>query len=167
MRFDPREELTAWEVVNGYSQEELARLIATYGEEPMANRIARDIVDSRPIDTSLQLAQVVGRAVRHSWGRIHPATRVFQAIRVEVNRELDNLETALRQAVSLLAPGGRVVVISYHSLEDRLVKGFFRQESSESKSIRVITKKVIVPSREEVRANPRSRSARMRVAERI
>ena len=167
MRFDPRQEITAWEVVNQYSQGDLARIIRTYGEERMAVRIARGIVESRPVDTSLQLAQVVTRAARRPWSRIHPATRTFQAIRVEVNRELENLELALRQAVSLLERGGRLVIIAYHSLEDRLVKGFFRQESRDTKSIRLINKKIISPSREEVRTNHRSRSARMRVAERI
>ena len=167
MRFDPRQEFTAWEVVNYYSQEDLTRIIGAYGEEWKAGSIARQIVESRPIDTSLQLAQVVARAVKRPWSRIHPATRTFQAIRIEVNRELENLELALRQAVSLLEHGGRLVVIAYHSLEDRLVKGFFRQESRETKSIRLINKKIISPSREEVRTNYRSRSARMRVAERI
>jgi 16S rRNA (cytosine1402-N4)-methyltransferase len=167
MRFDPRQEVTAWEVVNHYSQDDLAWIIGTYGEEHRAGRIATEIVESRPIDTSLQLAQVVARAARGPWGRIHPATRTFQAIRIEVNRELENLELALRQAIPLLGPGGRLVVISYHSLEDRLVKSFFRQESREVKSIRLVNKKVISPSHEEVRTNRRSRSARMRVAERI
>ena len=167
MRFDPRQELTAWEVVNEYSQDDLARVISTYGEEPRAGRIAGAIVDSRPIDTSLRLAQVLERTGRRRWSRIHPATRVFQAVRMEVNRELDNLEVALRQAISILVRGARLVVISYHSLEDRLVKGFLRQESTGSKSVQIITKKIISPSREEVRINPRSRSARMRVAERI
>ena len=167
MRFDPRQEVTAWEVVNQYSQEDLTQIIRTYGEEYRADRISRELLESRPIDTSLQLAQVVARAVRGPWGRIHPATRTFQAIRMEVNRELENLELAMKQAVSLLERGGRLVVISYHSLEDRLVKSFFRQESREVASIRLINKKVISPSREEVRINHRSRSARMRVAERI
>lgn len=167
MRFDLRQEVTAWEVVNRYSQGDLARIIHTYGEEHRARRIAREIVESRPIDTSLQLAQVVARAARQPWSRIHPATRTFQAIRMEVNRELENLELALRQAICLLARDGRIVVISYHSLEDRLVKDFFREESREAKNIRLVTKKVISPSHEEVRTNRRSRSARMRVAERI
>ncbi|MFH1560024.1 MAG: 16S rRNA (cytosine(1402)-N(4))-methyltransferase RsmH [Chloroflexota bacterium] len=167
MRFDPRQEVTAWEVVNRYSQGDLTRIIGIYGEEHRAGRIAREIAENRPIDTSLQLAQVVARAVSRPWGRIHPATRTFQAIRMEVNRELENLELALRQAISLLVHGGRVVVISYHSLEDRLVKNIFRQESREAKTIQLVTKKVISPSHEEVRTNRRSRSARMRVAERI
>ena len=167
MRFDPRQEVTAWEVVNHYSEEDLTRIISAYGEERRADRIARELLDNRPIDTSLQLARVVSRAVRRPWGRTHPATRTFQAIRVEVNRELENLELALSQAISLLRQGGRLVIICYHSLEDRLVKNFFRQESREAESIRLINKKIISPSHEEVRTNHRSRSARMRVAERI
>lgn len=167
MRFDPRQEVTAWEVVNQYSQDDLAEVIRTYGEEYRADRIAREMLENRPIDTSLQLAQVVAKAARGPWGRTHPATRTFQAIRMEVNRELENIQLVLAQAVSLLTLGGRLVVISYHSLEDRLIKNFFRQESREAKSIRVINKKVISPSRDEVRTNRRSRSARMRVAERI
>ncbi len=167
MRFDPRQGVTAWEVVNNYSQEELTRIIATYGEEHRADRIAREVVESRSIDTALQLAKVVSRAVRRPWGRTHPATRVFQAIRMEVNRELENLALVLRQGISLLKGGGRLVIISYHSIEDRLVKNFFREESREARSIRAVYKKVISPSREEVRTNRRSRSARMRVAERI
>jgi 16S rRNA (cytosine1402-N4)-methyltransferase len=167
MRFDPRQEVTAWEVVNQYSQDDLAEVIRTYGEEYRADRIAREVLESRPIGTSLQLAQVVAKAARGPWGRTHPATRTFQAIRIEVNHELENIEQVLAQAVSLIVLGGRLVVISYHSLEDRLIKKFFRQESREAKSIRVINKKVISPSRDEVRTNRRSRSARMRVAERI
>ena len=167
MRFDPRQGVTAWEVVNNYSQEELTRIIATYGEEHRADRIAREVVESRSIDTALQLAKVVSRAVRRPWGRTHPATRVFQAIRMEVNRELENLALVLRQGIPLLKGGGRLVIISYHSIEDRLVKNFFREESREARSIRAVNKKVISPSREEVRTNRRSRSARMRVAERI
>ncbi len=167
MRFDPRQDVTAWEVVNNYSQEELTRIIATYGEEHRADRIAKEVVESRSIDTALQLAKVVSRAVRRPWGRTHPATRVFQAIRMEVNRELENLALVLRQGISLLKGGGRLVIISYHSIEDRLVKNFFREESQEAQSIRAVNKKVISPSREEVRTNRRSRSARMRVAERI
>ncbi|MDP6102729.1 MAG: 16S rRNA (cytosine(1402)-N(4))-methyltransferase RsmH [Dehalococcoidia bacterium] len=167
MRFDPRQEITAWDVVNHYSRNDLTRIIRTYGEEYRADRIVKEVLENRPIDTSLHLAKVVSRAVRSAWGRTHPATRTFQAIRMEVNGELANLELALGQAISLLERSGRLVVISYHSLEDRLVKTFFRQESREVKSIRLINKKVISPSREEVQTNHRSRSARMRVAERI
>jgi 16S rRNA (cytosine1402-N4)-methyltransferase len=167
MRFDPRQELTAWDVVNRYSRATLARVISDYGEEPRAARIADGIVKGRPIDTSLGLAEVIRSVVRRTLPRIHPATRTFQAIRMEVNRELDNLRLALSQAISILNLGGRLAVISYHSLEDRLVKYFFREESGSGSNLRLINKKVIPPSREEVRVNFRSRSARMRVAERI
>jgi len=167
MRFDPNGEVTAWEVVNKYSQQDLIRVIRTYGEERRVRAIAMNIIENRPIDTSLALAQVVARAARRPRGRIHPATRTFQAIRMEVNRELENLEKALMQAISILKQAGRLVVISYHSLEDRIVKNIFKQESKHSESIKLINKKIISPSQEEVRANYRSRSARMRVAERI
>ncbi len=167
MRFDNRQELTAWDVVNEYSSEELARVLSTYGEERRSNRIAKAIVYSRPIDTSLRLAQVVQRATRRPLGRIHPATRTFQAIRIEVNRELDNLESVLGQAVSLLKAGGKLVVISYHSLEDRIVKLFLRYADRKARTLHRDNIRIIPPSKEEVRTNPRSRSARLRVAERI
>ena len=167
MRFDNRQELTAWDVVNEYTSEELARVLSTYGEERRSNRIAKAIVYSRPIDTSLRLAQVVQRATRRPLGRIHPATRTFQAIRIEVNRELDNLESVLGQAVSLLKAGGKLVVISYHSLEDRIVKLFLRYADRKARTLHRDNIRIIPPSKEEVRTNPRSRSARLRVAERI
>ena len=167
MRFDNRQEITAWDVVNEYTSEELARVLSTYGEERRSNRIAKAIVYSRPIDTSLRLAQVVQRATRRPLGRIHPATRTFQAIRIEVNRELDNLESVLGQAVSLLKAGGKLVVISYHSLEDRIVKLFLRYADRKARTLHRDNIRIIPPSKEEVRTNPRSRSARLRVAERI
>ena len=167
MRFDPSQELTAWEVVNHYSQIELTRIFRSFGEERRPDRIAQEVVENRPIDTSLHLAQVVSRAVRRPWSRVHPATQVFQAVRMEVNGELENLSMALAQTLHILKPEGRLVVISYHSLEDRLVKSFFRQESAEAGGLRILNKKIISPSREEVRINRRSRSARMRVAERV
>ena len=167
MRFDNRQDLTAWDVVNEYTGEELSRVLFTYGEERRANRIAKAIVYSRPIDTSLRLAQVVERATRRPFGRIHPATRTFQAIRIEVNRELDNLESVLGQAVSLLKAGGKLVVISYHSLEDRIVKLFLRYADRKDRTMHRDNIRIISPSKEEVRTNPRSRSARLRVAERI
>lgn len=167
MRFDPNQELTAWDVVNRYPRATLARVISDYGEEYRADRIADGIVKKRPIDTSRGLADVVRAVVRRNLPRIHPATRTFQAIRMEVNRELENLRTGLSQAISILNKGGRLAVISYHSLEDRLVKYLFREESGSGNNLRLINKKVIPPSREEVRVNFRSRSARMRVAERI
>ena len=167
MRFDPSQELTAWEVVNYYTQLELTRIFRSFGEERRPDRVAQAVVENRPIDTSLQLAQVVAGANRRPWSRVHPATQVFQAIRMEVNGELENLSMALAQTLHILKPEGRLVVISYHSLEDRLVKTFLRRESVEAGGLRIVNKKIVSPSREEVRFNRRSRSARMRVAERV
>lgn len=182
MRFSLEQRLTAADIVNGYRQTELADLIYHLGEERAARRIAAAIVAARPVGTSADLAEVVQRA----WGgrrgrRIHPATQTFQAIRIAVNDELGALQSALEQAVSLLGSGGRLVVISYQSLEDRIVKSFLRRESSEcvcppetptctcshKPIVRVLSRRVIRPTDQEVKSNPRSRSARMRVAERI
>ncbi len=162
MRFNPDEPATAADLVNSLDEKELADLIFEYGEERASRRIARAIVDARPIETAAQLAQVIERAVgRH--GRIHPATRTFQALRIAVNREIDVLKNVLPQIVETLAPRGRVAIISFHSLEDRVVKNFFR----ESQDLRVLTKHPLQPTRAETLANPRSRSAKLRVAERI
>lgn len=181
MRFDPTQEVTAADIVNTYSESELAQLLFKYGEEPFARRIARSIVAHRPIRTTLELADIVTHATRSRKGHIHPATRTFQALRIAVNRELDLLSTALPQAVNLLRPGGRLAVISYHSLEDRVVKQFLLQESrgcicppetpvcicGHSPRLKILTRKVIQPSQEEIASNPRSRSARLRAAERL
>ncbi len=181
MRFSPAESLTAADIVNTYPEAELARLIKTYGEEGYSRQIARDIVRERPIRTTLELAGIIERVYGGRRGRIHPATRTFQALRIAVNQELENLESALRQAVSLLGFEGRLVVISYHSLEDRIVKQFMQREARDcvcppgtpacvcghTASLRLVNKKVIVPSLAEVALNPRSRSARLRVAERL
>ncbi|GAB4403658.1 MAG: 16S rRNA (cytosine(1402)-N(4))-methyltransferase RsmH [Anaerolineales bacterium] len=180
MRFDPSEGASAADLVNTLPEDELAALIWRYGEEPKARPIARAIVRARPIATAGQLAEVIARAVGRR-GRIHPATRTFQALRIAVNRELDNLEAALPQAVRLLVPGGRLAVISFHSLEDRIVKTFFRNESRDCicppgipqcicghrATLGIVTKKPITPSPREVSANPRARSAKLRVAERL
>jgi len=167
MRFDTTQLLTAFDVVNDYRESDIANIIWKYGEEPRSRRIAHAIVANRPVVTSLQLADLVRRALRRTGGRIHPATRTFQAIRIEVNGEMDRLNVALRESMALLGDGGRLAVISYHSLEDRLVKEFLRREGKGAGQFKVITKKVISPSREEVLINSRSRSARLRVAERI
>ena len=174
--------LTAAEVVNGFSESELASIIYRYGEERRSRRIASAIVRSRPLDTTTQLAEVISRVLGGSSGRrIHPATKTFQAIRMAVNGELDNVEKGLNQAIGVLREGGRIVVISYHSLEDRLVKGVFRREASScicppeipmcvcghEPVLRLVSRRVIRPGPEEIRTNPRSRSARLRVAERI
>ena len=168
MRFSPRQEVTAAVIVNSSPEKQLARVLREYGEERFSQRIARHIVRQRPITTSLQLAQAVERAVGGRKGRIHPATRTFQALRIAVNHELENLSTALEQAVELLGFGGRLVVISYHSLEDCIVKRFMQQQASgDEPCLRLINKKVITPSLAEVQYNPRSRSAKLRAAERI
>lgn len=166
MRLSPSQETTAADIVNTYRETELAEVIRKYGEEPQSRRIARLIVRKRPIETTRELANAVELAIRGRRGRIHPATRTFQALRIAVNRELENLPQALAQSIHLLAPGGRLVVISYHSLDDRLVKYFLREQASEGRVI-LLNRRVITPSREEVISNPRSRSAKLRAVERI
>ncbi len=181
MRLNPNQTLTAADVINTYSEIELAHLIKTYGEEGYSRQIARCIVQERPIKTTLQLARTIERIIGSRRRRIHPATKTFQALRIAVNQELEHLELVLRQAVNLLGFGGRLVVISYHSLEDRIVKQFMQQESKDcicppdtptcvckhAASLRMINKRVIIPSPAEVQINPRSRSARLRAVERI
>jgi len=182
MRFDPEAGgPTAADLVNTLSVKELAEVLYRYGEERQARRIAEAIVAARPVRTTTELAEVVAAAVGSRRGRIHPATRTFQALRIAVNRELDALAEALPQALDLLAPGGRLVVISFHSLEDRIVKRFLRRESRDCicppetpictcghrARLRVLTPKPVRPSPEEVAANPRSRSARLRAAQRL
>jgi len=181
MRLNPDQELTAADIINTYGEAELAHLIKTYGEEGYSRQIARRIVQERPIHITLQLAQMVERVIGRRRSRIHPATKTFQALRMVVNHELEHLGSALRQAVDLLGFGGRLVVISYHSLEDRIVKQFMQRESKDcicppgtpvcvcghTANLRLINKRVITPSPEEVRINPRSRSARLRAAERV
>jgi 16S rRNA (cytosine1402-N4)-methyltransferase len=163
MRMDRRQPLTGWDVVNSFSEESLRTILWTFGEERHGRRIAKMIVAARPIESTVRLREVVASAVG---GRYLTKTlaRVFQAIRIEVNKELVNLEKALLEAPSLLLPGGRMVVISYHSLEDRIVKTFLRSHPAE---LRILTRKPIMPSDEEISGNKRARSARMRVAERL
>jgi 16S rRNA (cytosine1402-N4)-methyltransferase len=181
MRFSATQALTAAEIVNNYSEPDLASLLYRYGEEARSRQIARRIVRKRPLRTTLELARIVEQVVPAVRGKIHPATKTFQALRIAVNEELENLELALEQALNLLGSGGRIVVISFHSLEDRLVKGFFRREAQgclcppevpvcvcgHTPRFRVISKKATKPSPAEVESNPRSRSARMRFGERI
>ena len=181
MRFSPGHKVTAADIVNTYSEAELAYLIKNYGEEGYSHRIAKRIVEERPVKTTLELARTIEWAVGSRRGKIHPATKTFQALRIAVNNELENLESALKQAVSLLGFEGRLVVISYHSLEDRIVKNFFKQESRDcicppdalscvchhTARLRLINKRVITPSPAEIEGNPRSRSAKLRIAERI
>jgi len=168
MRFSPSQQVTAADIVNTSSEAELARLIKTFGEESRGGKIARYIVQQRPIKTTLKLAEIVEQATGGRRGRIHPATKTFQALRIAVNQELEHLQSALEQAIDLLGFEGRLVVISYHSLEDRIVKHFMHREASGEKArLRLINKKVIIPSLAEVQFNPRSRSAKLRAAERI
>lgn len=175
MRFGPSVGRSAREIVNDTDEESLANLIYRLGEERRSRRIARAIVRARPLETTIELADTVAGAVgRRSRGRrsIHPATRTFQALRIAVNGELENVEMGIRAAIEVLRPGGRLAVISYHSLEDRLVKNLLREESkpvdeNHSPALRLITKRVRKPEASEIEANPRSRSARMRVAERL
>jgi 16S rRNA (cytosine1402-N4)-methyltransferase len=167
MRMNPMSEPTAEQVVNQFDERELADLIYEFGEERRSRRIARAIVRSRPILTTAQLAAVISTAARSmKHERIHPATRTFQALRIFVNRELDDLRKLLEAAPQLLKPGGRLVVISFHSLEDRIVKDAMR-EGAKLGQYRLLTKKPVTPSEEETASNPRARSAKLRAAERV
>lgn len=169
MRMDQREQLSAYDLVNEESEEELARIIRQYGEERMPGRIARTIVEARRkrrIETTADLRALIERAIgARRRGGLHPATRTFQAIRIVVNREVESLEAFLRDAPAMLAPGGRLAVIAYHSLEDRAVKDRFR-ELGRSGAYTNLTAKVIKPSHREIAENPRARSARLRCLER-
>jgi 16S rRNA (cytosine1402-N4)-methyltransferase len=165
MRMDTRSGETAEQVVNQEDENELADLIYEFGEERRSRRIARAIVRARPISTTAELAQVISAAAPSMKGdKIHPATRTFQALRIRVNNELGEIQSLLKSAGSLLKPGGRLVLISFHSLEDRLVKDAFR-EAGRTKEFEVLTKKPIVAEEQEQMRNPRSRSAKMRAAE--
>ena len=181
MRFDKTPgTITAADIINSYSEKELADLIYTYGEESKSRRIARAVVGQRPITTTKQLADVIARVSPRNT-RIHPATQTFQALRIAVNDELGSIRAGLESSVGLLRESGRLAVISYHSLEDRLVKGIFNREASacicrpelyecscnHQPTIKVINRKVIRPSASEISGNPRSRSARMRIVERL
>ncbi|HEX2981712.1 MAG TPA: 16S rRNA (cytosine(1402)-N(4))-methyltransferase RsmH, partial [Anaerolineaceae bacterium] len=182
MRFSPENPVTAADLVNRLPEAELAQIIWEYGEERMSRRIARAIVQARPIETTRQLAETIARAARgERGGRIHPATRTFQALRIAVNQELKVIEGVLPQAVDALDPGGRLAVISFHSLEDRIVKQFFRRESRDcicppeqpictcghKASITEVTRHPIEAAEPEIAQNPRARSARLRVAEKL
>jgi 16S rRNA (cytosine1402-N4)-methyltransferase len=166
MRMDTRRGLTAEQVVNQADEEDLANLIYEFGEERRSRRIARAIVRARPITTTAELARVVSAVAPPIKGeKIHPATRTFQALRIRVNDELGEIQSLLKSAGSLLKPGGRVVLISFHSLEDRLVKDSFR-ESAKAGVLEILTKKPVVAKEQEALRNPRSRSAKLRAAER-
>ncbi len=181
MRFDPGQGLTASDIVNRFSEQELAKLIERYGEERHSRRIARHIVQNRPIATTVELARLIEQVLGGKRAKIHPATRTFMALRIAVNSELQNLELALQQTLNLLRPGGRLTVISYHSLEDRIVKQFMRYAASSClcppgtvicrcghvPTLKLVSRKVIKPTSLEIESNPRSRSARLRIAERL
>jgi 16S rRNA (cytosine1402-N4)-methyltransferase len=169
MRMDPRSERTADQVVNHLDERKLADVIYEFGEERRSRRIARAIVRSRPIRSTAHLADVISAAARpmnSEQRRIHPATRTFQALRIFVNRELDDLRALLDAVPRVLKPGGRVVVISFHSLEDRIVKDAFRQAAKQG-SMKLLTKKPLTATEEESDRNPRARSAKLRAAEKV
>jgi 16S rRNA (cytosine1402-N4)-methyltransferase len=162
MRMDQRQDLTAGDIINHWEEVKLAHIFYTYGEERLSRRIARRIVEDRPFQTTTDLAEAIARCVpgKYRHGRIHPATRVFQALRIAVNAELDVLETFIGKAATWLKPGGRIVIISFHSLEDRIVKHRLR----ESPVLKVLTKKPIMAEAAELQQNARSRSAKLRIA---
>jgi 16S rRNA (cytosine1402-N4)-methyltransferase len=183
MRMDPGEELTAERIVNHFDAAEIERILRTYGEERWARRIAQFIVARRPLRTTRDLAQAVEAAIpRKAWPRdIHVATRTFQGLRIAVNEELDEIEAGLTAALTILKPGGRMATISFHSLEDRMVKSFFNVESKDCicppqqpvctcghrATLQIVTRRPVRPSEAEVAANPRARSARLRVAQKL
>lgn len=182
MRFDPQATLSAADIVNEWDERSLADLLYRYGEETQSRRIARYLVQHRPLRTTMELAAAIERAVGGRRGsRIHPATRSFQALRIAVNRELEQLEQVLPQALQLLAPGGRLVVISFHSLEDRIVKHWMQEQArtyvleprlpqggyDREPALRIVTRKPIEAGEAEVAQNPRSRSAKLRIAEKL
>ncbi len=186
MRFSKKTKITAREIINNWSEKRLAGIFKEYGEERFAFRLAKRIVLQRrkkPIATTADLANIILSAIpqRYQHRRLHPATKVFQALRIAVNNELENLSLGLTSAKDVLEKGGRIAVISFHSLEDRIVKNFFRKESKDclcpkefiacrcdhKKTLKIITKKPITPSQKERETNPRSRSAKLRVAERL
>lgn len=166
MRMNQEKKITAQDLLRDLSAEELEALLREYGEERWARRIVQNVVRQRrrtPISTTRELVEVIKRSVPFQSRRLHPATRTFQALRISVNDELSNLKIFLNQCTNLLNPGGRLVIISYHSLEDRIVKSRFRQWTH----FRLLTRKPVVPSPGEIAQNPRARSAKMRVVEKL
>jgi len=165
MRYNPQNPLTAEKIINQWPESEIKKVLKEYGEERFAKRIAKEVVEIRkikPIKSTFQLVEVIRKAIpgESKRGRIHFATRSFQALRIAVNDELENLKKALPQTKEILESGGRLVVISFHSLEDRIIKNFLKEE----KGLQILTKKPIRPRREEIKINPRSRSAKLRAA---
>ena len=181
MRFSPKIAESAADIINTYSEAELAEIIFRYGEERASRRIAKAIIRDRPIRTTFELASLISTVIPRRGKRVHPATRTFQALRIAVNDELGSIESILPQATNALAPGGRLAIISFHSLEDRLVKQYFRRESKDcicpprqpvctcnhKASIKEIARKPIRPSDEEIAKNPRARSAKLRIVEKL
>jgi 16S rRNA (cytosine1402-N4)-methyltransferase len=181
MRFDPGQLVTAGDLVNNLPENDLADIIYRYGEEKQSRKIARVIAANRPIETTTELAEVIQDEIRRSGSGIHPATRTFQALRIAVNQELENLQKVLQDGLDILNEGGRLAVISFHSLEDRLVKEVFRRESQDcvcppelpicacdhQARIKEISRRPIRPDEQEIKDNPRSRSARLRAAEKL
>jgi len=171
MRYNPESNsLTAGKIINQWLESEITRILEEYGQEKFAKRVAREIIRERkikPIKTTFELKEVIRKAVptRYTHQKIHFATRTFQALRITVNDELNNLKKALPQAIEVLAPRGRIVIISFQSLEDKIVKDFFKKLSSEK--LKILFKKPITPSEEEIKNNPRSRSAKLRAAVKI
>jgi len=165
MRMDRGRSLTAADVINNWNEADLADIFFKYGEERLSRRIARRIIERRPLQTTVELAEAIASSVppKYRYGRIHPATRVFQALRIVVNDELKSLETFLDKAPNALVPGGRIAIISFHSLEDRPVKHGLRNLPL----LKVLTKKPIIAQEEEISNNPRSRSAKLRIAQRV
>ncbi len=185
MRMDTAQTLTASDIVNGYPKEELTRIFSEYGEEPFSRKITEAIIRERevsPITATRRLAEIISEVCPPYYRKSgHPAKRCFQALRIEVNGELDELKKALNAAVELLSPGGRIVVISFHSLEDRTVKTFFRQQENpcecpkdlprcvcgKKATLKIITKKPVIPGEDENTKNPRSHSSKLRAAEKL
>jgi 16S rRNA (cytosine1402-N4)-methyltransferase len=165
MRMDKSEKLTAEFIINRYEEEELAEIFKKYGEEKFSKRIAKSIITKRPVSTTFQLKEIIEKAIP-TWKKRESATRIFQALRIEVNGELDNLQTALKDAIDLLKPGGRIVILSYHSLEDRIAKHTLRQAKSDG-TINILTKRPVRALEEEIALNPRSKSAKLRAGEHV
>jgi len=170
MRYNFQNSLTAEKIINQWPEEKIGKILKEYGEEKFARRIAKEIIKARkvkPIKSTLQLVEVIRRAIspKYRFGRIHFATRTFQALRIAVNDELENLKKVLPQALEILEPGGRMVIISFQSLEDRIVKNFFRNYRGPTRAkLKILTKKPVGASSEEIKINPRSRSAKLRAA---
>ncbi len=171
MRYDLKNPLTAKEILNKYSEKKIIEILREFGEEKFAKQIAKEIVKEReknPIETTFQLVEIIKKSVPDWYKRrkIHPATKTFQALRIAVNKELENLKEGLLSAIKILEKGGKIAVISFHSLEDRIAKNIFKQKAKEG-TLKIITKKPITPSKKEISNNPRSRSAKLRVVEKI